>query len=94
MGYRPVTHTDKGPWGHCQAGVAATTTVLTAAPERDADTCWTAGTTPGLEGRGSRGQAYGRVHDELAGLRQVLGQQRPPHVTAQRVLGGRGGVLF
>lgn len=35
---------------------------------------------------GSRGEAYSRVNDEFTGLGQVLGQQGPPHVTAQCVL--------
>lgn len=34
--------------------------------------------------------AHRRVHDELAGLAQVLRQQRALHVAAQRVLQGRG----
>lgn len=34
--------------------------------------------------------AHHRVHDELAGLGQVFGQQRPLHVTAQGVLDGNG----
>lgn len=35
--------------------------------------------------------AYSGVNDEFAGLGQVLGQQRPPHVTAQGVLQGEVG---
>lgn len=35
--------------------------------------------------------AYSGVNDEFAGLGQVLGQQRPPHVTAQGVLRGEVG---
>lgn len=35
--------------------------------------------------------AYSGVNDEFAGLRHVLGQQRPPHVTAQGVLEGEIG---
>lgn len=31
------------------------------------------------------------MNDEFTGLRQVLGQQRPPHVTAQGVLEGEVG---
>lgn len=38
------------------------------------------------ESPGPRGEAYGRVNDEFTGLGQVLGQQGPPHVTAQCVL--------
>lgn len=38
------------------------------------------------ESLGSRGEAYSRVNDEFTGLGQVLGQQGPPHVTAQCVL--------
>lgn len=38
------------------------------------------------ESRGPRGEPYSRVDDEFTGLAQVLGQQGPPHVTAQCVL--------
>lgn len=41
------------------------------------------------EVHGTRGQLpllRSRVNDEFAGLCQVLGQQRPPHVTAQGIL--------